>query len=357
MSRLNELKKQYPELNLTFFDLMVRFDTSKTYKYIPLLCKIFSQKFNVKKIYFNEEYPKVILEIQSTLINRGISTDGLNDSQLYFMSTFLSEHFNPETFSTLKLFMEYMDKGFVNNNDVTSYKTIDDVRGAVTLASIKEISKELESQVIKEYEDDVWTIVRPLTFAASAKYGASTKWCTTYQKEKQYFERYWRRGILVYFINKQTGYKFAGYKATDGDSEFSFWNAEDIKVDYLDIDAEDYLFPIVRKIFKSKDSNKNLCSIEIQEQVHKECLNQMKFKSTYSVIENNLNGQYEQMNELMDEQPMPDEPTEVPNYLVSVDIARRIMDIDNSERHQIAERDYYMEAGRPTDPQIPRGNP
>ena len=39
---------------------------------------------------------------------------------------------------------------------------------------------------IKEYEDERWLILRPLTFSASAKYGSSTRWCTTYQKEKNY---------------------------------------------------------------------------------------------------------------------------------------------------------------------------
>jgi hypothetical protein len=114
--------------------------------------------------------------------------------------------------------------------------------------------------------------VRPLTFSASSKYGSSTRWCTTYQREKNYFEKYWRKGILVYFINKQTGYKFAGYKGLDGDSEFSFWNAEDSRIDYLDVNADDYLFPIVRRIFKSEMTNKNLSSDEIQEQVHSECI-------------------------------------------------------------------------------------
>jgi hypothetical protein len=137
---------------------------------------------------------------------------------------------------------------------------------------MKELTKDLEGQVIKEYEDERWVVVRPLTFSASAKYGASTRWCTTYQREKNYFEKYWRRGILVYFINKQTGYKFAGYKGLEGDSEFSFWNAEDNRTDYLEVEADDYLFPIVRKIFKSEQTNKNLCSDEIQEQVHTECL-------------------------------------------------------------------------------------
>ena len=68
----------------------------------------------------------------------------------------------------------------------------------------EQINLDLDFTPCKEYEDDKWVIVRPLTFASSVKYGASTRWCTTYQAEKQYFERYWRQGILIYFINKTT---------------------------------------------------------------------------------------------------------------------------------------------------------
>jgi hypothetical protein len=164
-----------------------------------------------------------------------------------------------------------MDRNQIENKDVTSYSTIDDLRSALTLASMKELTKELEGQVIKEFEDEKWLVVRPLTFQASAKYGASTRWCTTYQKEKQYFEKYWQNGILVYFINKVTGYKFAGYKSLTGDNELSFWNAEDSRVDYLYVEADDYLFPIVRRILGSDKTNKQLCSDDIVNQVKKEC--------------------------------------------------------------------------------------
>ena len=272
MSRLDELKKQYPELNVTLFDMMTRFDTSKSYKYLPLLCKIFGQRLNPKKLWHKDDYAQAILDTQTSLINKGISTDGLTENQMYYIAHYFSEHFSSETYQTLREFMDYMEKGHVENKDITSYKDIDDVRGAVTLASIKEFTKGLESQIIKEFEDEKWIAVRPLTFSASAKYGASTRWCTTYQKEKNYFEKYWRKGILVYFINKQTGYKFAGFKGLDGDNEFSFWNSEDSRIDYLDVNADDYLFPIVRRIFKSEMTNKNLSSNEIQEQVHNECI-------------------------------------------------------------------------------------
>lgn len=273
MSRLDELKKHYPELNVTIFDMLTRIDTSKSYKYLPLLCKIFGQRLNTKKHWPNKvDHSSGMLEIQATLMNKSISTDGLTDNQMYYIANYIAEHFSTDTYQTLKEFMDYMDKDQIENKDVSTYKDLDDVRGAITLASIKELTKELEGQVIKEFEDDKWLAVRPLTFAASAKYGATTRWCTTYQKEKNYFEKYWRKGILVYFINKITGYKFAGYKGIHDDNEFSFWNAEDSRIDYLDVDADDYLFPIVRKIFKSNATNKNLCSDEIQQQVHDECL-------------------------------------------------------------------------------------
>ena len=328
MSRLDELKKQYPELNVTMFDMMNRLDTSKSYKYLPLMCKIFGSKFNPKKLWGKVDYPGGMLEIQAMLINKGISTDELNDGEMYYMANYLAEHFSSDTYSTLKEFMNYMDKGHIENKDVSTYKDLDDVRGAVTLASMKELTKDLEGQVIKEYEDEKWVVVRPLTFSASAKYGASTRWCTTYQKEKNYFEKYWRRGILVYFINKQTGYKFAGYKGIDGDSEFSFWNAEDSRVDYLDIDADDYLFPIVRKIFKSEQTNKNLCSDEIQEQVHTECLTgyeKMRVEFSYSTTE-----------EIPVEQPMEEtrmeQPTQTHNYQREMNTLRELInDMDMTD--------------------------
>jgi hypothetical protein len=317
MSRLDELKKQYPELNVTMFDMMTRLDTSKSYKYLPLLCKIFGQRFNPKKLWQNKNDNLTgMLEVQSTLMNKGISTDNLTDGQMYYIANYFAEHFNMDTYQTLKEFMDYMEKDQIENKDVSIYNDLEDIRGAVTLASMKELTKDLEGQVIKEYEDEKWVVVRPLTFSSSAKYGASTRWCTTYQKEKNYFEKYWRRGILVYFINKQTGYKFAGYKGIDGDSEFSFWNAEDSRVDYLDIDADDYLFPIVRKIFKSQDTNKNLCSDEIQEQVHNECLTGYeKMRIEFSAPDETIP---------LDEQAM-EQPTRTYNYQREMNTIRELL--------------------------------
>ena len=270
MSRLDQLKKQYPELNVTIFDVFKRMDPSGTYKYIPLFCKILGKRFQMKNQYPHKDIPKAMMEIRTFLSKLGVDTVGLTDSQMYFIRLIVDFYPNNH-FETIREFISMMERNVIENKDVTSYSSIDDIRKSVSLAFIKELNRELENQVIKEYEDDKWVVVRPLTFSSSSKYGAATRWCTTYQSEKTYFERYWRQGILVYFINKETGYKFAGYKSLS-ENDMSFWNAEDSRVDYLDIEVDDYLFPIVRKIFKSKETNKNLCSAELQEKVHKECI-------------------------------------------------------------------------------------
>jgi hypothetical protein len=277
MSRIDELKKQFPELNITMFDLFKRIDTSNTYKYFPILCKILGVRFNIKHNYGTnrQRLDEAKLDLHSSLLDRGISTDNLTDNELFALYN-LKDYLVTDHLTTIKDFIRYMDKNLIENKDVTSYSTIDDLRAGITLASMKEFNKDLEGQVIKEFEDEKWLVVRPLTFQASSKYGATTRWCTTYKRDKHYFKKYWEKGILVYFINKQSGYKFAGYKGLKNDDDFSFWNSEDSRVDYLNVEADDYLYSIVKQIFKSDKTNKDLCSEEVSNQVIKECNDDVK---------------------------------------------------------------------------------
>lgn len=282
MSRLDEMKKQYPELNLSVIDLLCRIDRSKSHKYLPLLCKLFSKRYRYENI---SEDEKFVIENDMFEWSDKLNIDKTNLTQKeYFSFRHISDWWGDEFYKTISDFMRLVDKNLVENNDVTSYNSIDDLRAAITLASIKEITKSLQNEVHKEYEDSTWVMVRPLTFLSSTKYGANTKWCTTYSREKHYFEKYWRKGVLVYFINKKTGYKFAGFKSLDGEREFSFWNAEDNRVDFLDLELDDYLYKIVKDIFKSTKTNKQLSSDEIQQQVHDECLYNHKLEPPYPLI-------------------------------------------------------------------------
>ena len=270
MSKITEIKKQYPELNISIIDLFSKMDSTKTNKYLPLMCKLLSSRFQVNKLWNKRDEESEMTHMKERMDLMGLNYNGMSNNEVYAYYC-LSDHFNNEDMRLLSSFQKYNERGLIPNNDVTSYQNFEQIMASVGLASLKEDEKELRSQIIREHEDETWLALRPLTFGASSKYGAATKWCTTYQNDKQYFERYWKRGILVYFINKITGLKFAVFKALDGDKELSFWNAADQRVDFLELDIDDYMFPIIKQILKSEETNRDLSSTKIRTQVRKEC--------------------------------------------------------------------------------------
>jgi hypothetical protein len=120
----------------------------------------------------------------------------------------------------------------IEENDLTKYKSFDQMISAMGVAEMKAEEKELESQVIKMHEDAEWLLIRPLTFKSSCKYGANTKWCTTTEHNPEYYNKYAKRGVLVYCINKKTGYKVAAFYSLDkNEPEFSYWNQKDTRID------------------------------------------------------------------------------------------------------------------------------
>jgi hypothetical protein len=270
MSKITEIKKQYPELNISIIDLFLKMDSTKTNKYLPLMCKLLSSRFQVNKLWNKRDEESEMNHMKERMDLMGLNYNGMSNNEIYAHYC-LSDHFNNEDMRLLSSFQKYNERGLIPNNDVTSYQNFEQIMSSVGLASLKEDEKELRSQIIREHDDETWLALRPLTFGASSKYGAATKWCTTYQNDKQYFERYWKRGILVYFINKITGLKFAVFKALDGDKELSFWNAADQRVDFLELDIDDYMFPIIKQILKSEETNRDLSSTKIRTQVRKEC--------------------------------------------------------------------------------------
>lgn len=270
MSKITEIKKQYPELNISIIDLFSKMDSTKTNKYLPLMCKLLSSRFQVNKLWNKRDEESEMTHMKERMDLMGLNYNGMSNNEVYAYYC-LSDHFNNEDMRLLSSFQKYNERGLIPNKDVTSYQNFEQIMASVGLASLKEDEKELRSQIIREHEDETWLALRPLTFGASSKYGAATKWCTTYQNDKQYFERYWKRGILVYFINKITGLKFAVFKALDGDRELSFWNAADQRVDFLELDIDDYMFPVIKQILKSEETNRDLSSTKIRTQVRKEC--------------------------------------------------------------------------------------
>jgi len=244
-------------------------DNSKTNKYLPLLCKLFSTKYRRNNPFSKDDKEEVARQLTD---KRGIKLNGLSMEQQYAVYCML-DILPSDNFTSFKEFQEYMERGLIENKDVLTYSTLEEVQQAISMAVLKESAKDLENQVDKVYEDEEWLIVRPLTFEASSKYGAGTKWCTTQKNDKQYFTRYWSKGVLAYIINKQTGLKYGMFKEKSlyEDGELSFWDAPDKRVDFLMMDINEKLLPIIKQLIKSDKSNEQLCSDELIEKVWMEC--------------------------------------------------------------------------------------
>jgi len=266
MSRIDELKKQHPQFNINYFDIFRRLDISKSGKYMPVISHMVNESLK-KRI----EHRSELDSVKSRCEEYGFDYKGLNEYEI-IVSYLILDYVTSRDWDIMKEFMEYMERGVIDNKDVLTYKNMEDVRAAVSSATLKLYSKELQNQIYKEFENETWIAVRPLSFEASAKYGASTKWCTTYKKEKEYFAKYFSRGVLVYFINKITGYKFALYSEVyDENNDISFWNAEDARVDFLQLDIEPYLLPIIKNLATCKIKNSEMLTLDDLEKVLIDC--------------------------------------------------------------------------------------
>lgn len=80
---------------------------------------------------------------------------------------------------------------------------------AVSKRSIKRQSKDVGKAIILK-ETERWLIVVPLDKSASCFYGKDTAWCTTKPFANYYEQYFYERGVtLIYFLNKETGGKWA----------------------------------------------------------------------------------------------------------------------------------------------------
>jgi hypothetical protein len=270
MSRIETLKKQFPHLNITLLDILSQIDGSKSHKYLQLLCKVFSQShnFEIKNALDSISYTNDI-DDKLSLFN----IDTKEPINLKYIKFRLIENFyNPSDLNTFVQFKELNERGLIQNSDLTKYSTIDDLMGAVSLCEIKQIEKELENEVIKEFEDDRWLLVRPLSFQSSSRYGAATKWCTTSKTEKDYFFKYFYNGSLVYFINKETGYKVALYgQCSHKLVDISFWNQQDNRCDFFEVEIDEYLLPEIKRIISTNKTNSSFLPKEKLFKVAEEC--------------------------------------------------------------------------------------
>jgi hypothetical protein len=258
MSKIDELKKQNPKFNQSLIDILKLAVPNNSNKYTELFLKLIKNtpaRANSTPYGDDLEY-----ELHNTF---GVPKENLFELGIHdrlLMYALLDNYLKRDDSKVFMKFCELNERKLIENSDVTSYFTFEQLEEANSIAEIKLLDKESEKQIHKVYENGEWLILRPLTYNASLKYGASTKWCTAMHSEKSYYTKYTNRGILIYNINKKTGLKVACYKSLIADDpEFSFWDAKDIRIDSLESGLPEEIIQVIKtEISNNVKTNYNL---------------------------------------------------------------------------------------------------
>lgn len=253
MSRIKELRTN-EDYNLNIVSILEMFSPEGKSKYTETLLRMMKNTPNLK------DHTK---EIKAVMIDKfpfmeKSKLDLMSDIQLMLLYKFIDGFFNFEDLQKYRKFCEYNERNLIEENDLTTYKTFDQMISAMGVAEMKAEEKELESQVIKLHEDSEWLLIKPLTFKSSCKYGANTKWCTTTEHNAEYYNKYAKRGVLIYCINKKSGYKVAAFYSLDkNEPEFSYWNQKDTRIDSTDSQLPLELIGFIRDHVKDSKAKSN----------------------------------------------------------------------------------------------------
>jgi hypothetical protein len=237
MSRLDKLKEQHPDLNVSIIDIISYLDPTDSYKYLDFLIKNFKRD--------NEYYSPNKEEFMG------------------YMGVFL---FGSGEIETINEFERHSRSNRIENKDISSYNNFLELYEVVKKAEEIENRKKLEKEVIKIYEDDTWFIITPLSFESSKTYGSNTKWCVTQEK---YWVNYLSTHRLIYVINKDTGLKVAFSRnfrlehQRNRNNQIQAWNEQDKEIDPMSIsEIPDELFLIIKKELQMYKTTGELAGIE-----------------------------------------------------------------------------------------------
>jgi hypothetical protein len=260
MSRLNELKRDNPSLILNVIEIINSlFNKSK---YTELSVNLI-KNYRDNRINNYDRANNLKLELIHEFKLDEDFINSKSNEEIINIHWCLVDYFGYYNFELIKKFEELNERNLIINNDLTKFKTFEELELEVSLAELKSVTKDLEKQTIKLYENDEWLVIKPMSFLASKKYGATTRWCTTMEHNPDYYLKYSRNGILIYCLNKKTGDKVAAYKSlsTHENRETSFWDMSDIRIDSIESGLPNEIMEVIKNEFiNMKKTNWDLLS-------------------------------------------------------------------------------------------------
>lgn len=258
MSRLDRLKEQHPELNISLIDMLAKVDPSNTYKYTEFLIKM------TKKMFIYDYASDIGLNIGIDIIGSD-NVDLLNEFEIHSRA------------------------GRIKNSDISSYKDWRQIENSVVDADEIIRMKELEKQVNKLYDDSEWLVVIPLSFESSKVYGMGTKWCTT---QENHWNDYISNYKLIYIINKLSNEKYAISRDKRSNSKIQAWLSNDEETSPFMLPLPSNIMSIITEEVRKKECIRDLMggiSDDIDEDVYDVMKYVERLYSSYTVNSSNDN--------------------------------------------------------------------
>ena len=239
--RLREIKKNNKNYDISLIDLLKLMDPSKNGKFVPLLLGELKHS------------DKTHHRSTRTADELGIDSADLSSTTLAILNLLCGRLGGERLMVDLIKFNELLDKGQVKNNDISKYKTLNDIS-----LELVQVEKELSGKKTNPrqeiiFEDDEYLVIKPLNLDSARKYGRGTKWCTS-SRDANYFYDY-SRGVLIYIIGKGNNPKYGVHFDLEN-YKLSWWNTIDEQVDGLLVETPKSLKEfIVDYIIEEKNPN------------------------------------------------------------------------------------------------------
>ena len=169
MAKKKDLKEQNPKFSIDLIEILAENDPSVTNKYLPFMIK-------------------------------------QAETWVDWLKEELKSNTFKEMFDIVKEFEDLSNKNLLENKDIYSYSSNQEIVDTIKLAREKVTKSQVKKfETVSLFEDDNFLVVQPLTSRASNVYGKSTKWCVASEQNdfKKYFKQYTENGVLVYFIDKR----------------------------------------------------------------------------------------------------------------------------------------------------------
>lgn len=240
MSRIGDLRAN-EENNLNLVKILELFSGGET-KYVEMLLKLYKTIGDTTEIKVNTISARTGIDVEKIKV--------LSENEIDYLFSMCENTIFLNSIKYFNKFREYNEQNLIEEKNLHTYKTFDQVIDSVKIAYEKVTQKELEKSIEKVHDDKEWLILIPLTYEASVKYGYNTKWCTSSESTAEQYKSYTKDGVLIYIIQKNKS-KTAAYKRIDR-GEISFWDQKDNRIDSLQCNFPTYIMEIVsEKLRKS----------------------------------------------------------------------------------------------------------